>query len=349
MWVFYLYATTYCIAYFYLNPNKNRISYFAMDIIEYTEDKKVEWEQFLDNSNNGTLFSSQDFFAYHPANRFKNRHLMFYKRNKLVSLFPSAEYDRNGKRFLVSHPGASFGGFVSRTKTGVEEALELVKSLIKYARQNNYEGIEITRPPWVYYEFPEDHIDFALFKAGAIHRKRELTAVVPIYENIDENLKLLRPTARTSMRKAIKKGVEISQSDDIESFYHILEKNLSLRHNVEPTHSLEELYRLQELIGDRIKLFSAFHQDNMIAGTLLFICNTRTVLAFYISQDYEHQKLRPLNLLFVEIFRWCSDNGFRWLDFGTYTLNNVPNLGLARFKESLGAKGIFRDTLTFTF
>ncbi|MCD6595833.1 GNAT family N-acetyltransferase [bacterium] len=317
-----------------------------MKIEIYTIEQKKEWENFLSNSNNGTLFASQNFFEYHPKDRFEHHHLMFYDRGKIVALFPAAEQIRDGKRFLVSHPGASFGGFILRKKTGINEAIKLVASLIEYAKDKNFDGIELTRPPWIYYEFPEDHIDFALFKAGAFHRKRELTAVVPLFDSIEKNLEIFRPTARTAMRKAIHSGIEIRENSEYDVFHKMLERNLSMRHDVAPTHTIDEIFKLDELMPGKMKQFSAYYKDKMVAGVLLFLCNPRTILAFYISQDYEHQNLRPLNLLFAEIFKWGIENKFRWFDFGTYTLNNVPNLGLARFKESLGAKGIFRDTLT---
>ncbi|MCD6419083.1 GNAT family N-acetyltransferase [bacterium] len=318
-----------------------------MRISEYTNSLRDNWNNFLKNSNNGTIFAHQSFFDYHPPERFKHRHLMFYDAKGLVALFPCAEVERDGEKILVSHPGASFGGFVLREKTGISEALSLVDELLRFAKDKNYSGVEMTLPPWIYYKFPENHIDFALFNKGAGHRKRELTAVVPIYDDFEKNISLFRPTARTAMRKAQKNGIEIRQSEDFVAFYRILEKNLSMRHGVAPTHTIDEIIRLKELLPENIELISAFLDDKMIAGTLLFICNERTILAFYISQDYEHQNLRPLNLLFAEVIRWASKKKFRWLDFGTYTLNNVPNLGLARFKESLGAKGIFRDTLFY--
>ena len=39
------------------------------------------------------------------------------------------------------------------------------------------------------------------------------------------------------------------------------------------------------------------------------------------------------------------ERGFRYLDFGIFTVRMEPNFGLARFKESFGASGMFRDTL----
>jgi len=320
-----------------------------MKIIEYTQSHRDEWNSFVQQANNGTIFALQDFFDYHPPQRFQHHHLMLYNKNNLVALFPSAAVNRDGKIILVSHPGASFGGFVLRKRTGISEAIALVDELLQFAKTKNYDGIELTLPPWIYYEFPENHIDFALFNAGAHHKKRELTAVLPISDDFEKNLALFRPTARTAMRKAQKNGVEIRRTDDFPAFYRILEKNLSMRHGVAPTHTTEELLFLRKLLPQKIELFAAYMGDTMVAGTVIFICNKRTVLAFYISQDYEHQNLRPLNLLFTEVIRWASDNDFKWLDFGTYTLDNVPNLGLARFKESLGAKGIFRDTLRLQF
>jgi lipid II:glycine glycyltransferase (peptidoglycan interpeptide bridge formation enzyme) len=52
-----------------------------------------------------------------------------------------------------------------------------------------------------------------------------------------------------------------------------------------------------------------------------------------------------LNLLFYNIFKWSKDNKVQIYDFGTFTLDGVPNFGLGRFKENFGASGVFRDTM----
>ena len=36
-------------------------------------------------------------------------------------------------------------------------------------------------------------------------------------------------------------------------------------------------------------------------------------------------------------------------DFGIFTVNGEPNMGLGRFKENFGASGIFRDTIELKF
>ena len=101
---------------------------------------------------------------------------------------------------------------------------------------------------------------------------------------------------------------------------------------------------LKAHLPHEIQLFSAYLSGEQIAGVVLFLCNPRVILAFYISHREEFQKYRSVNLLFHEIMNWGQQRGFKYLDFGTFTLNMDPNWGLGKFKETFGAKGLFRDT-----
>ena len=99
------------------------------------------------------------------------------------------------------------------------------------------------------------------------------------------------------------------------------------------------------MFPDKINLFGAFFEGEMIAGVVNFIVNPQVVLAFYISHKEEFQDFRAVNLLFYSIFEWAIQNGFKIYDFGTFTVNGNPNMGLGRFKENFGASGVFRDIL----
>jgi hypothetical protein len=82
----------------------------------------------------------------------------------------------------------------------------------------------------------------------------------------------------------------------------------------------------------------------MIGGSVIFVTNKKTLLAFYISHNDEYQQFRPVNLLFHEVLRWGYVRHFTYLDLGTFTLNMEPNWGLGRFKEKHNARGYLRDT-----
>ena len=99
------------------------------------------------------------------------------------------------------------------------------------------------------------------------------------------------------------------------------------------------------MFPDKIYLFGAYVGNKMIAGVVNFIVNPKVVLAFYISHKQNYEDHRSLNLLIYEIIKWSLRNQLRILDFGIFTVNENPNMGLARFKENFGATGVFRDTL----
>jgi len=310
----------------------------------YQPEFRSRWEKFVRTADNGTLFHRQQFLDYHPPDRFSAHHLIFRKKNRVLALLPAAIRETKRARALVSHPGASYGGFVVSPGLGIRDAHLLVEALVDHLYKAKFQRVELTTPPLFYSSQPNNYIDFALLKQGFRYLKRELTSVVPLPGRGVEVFSSFKSEARTATRKAQKLGVVIRESNDYEDFYQILRQNLRMRHNVTPTHTPEELLRLRALLPEEIRLFSAYLKGKQIAGVILFLCNQRVLLAFYISHRQEYQKYRSVNLLFHQIMEWGSQGGFRYLDFGTFTLNMEPNWGLGKFKETFGAKGLFRDT-----
>ena len=303
------------------------------------------WDNFVSSANNGTLFHTRRFLNYHHEGRFNDHSLEFYKKGKLVGVFPAALIESGDQRQLVSHPGASVGSFVVPEDLAFADALEMVEQLVDYSKRENLDGIKLTQPPTIYSKRLSHYIDFALQKNGFLYAKREISSILFLEKSIDENLSKFKSTHRTAVRKAEKSGVVVKETDDFASFYEILKKNLSIRHDVKPTHSLDELLHLKELFPDKINLFGAYIEGEIVAGVVNFIATENVVLAFYISHDEDFQEVRPINLLFYKIFEWAIQKKYSVFDFGIFTVNEEPNLGLARFKENFGASGQFRDTL----
>ena len=172
--------------------------------------------------------------------------------------------------------------------------------------------------------------------------------VIFIEQNQESILKKFRGSHARAVRKAEKIGVEVRKTNQVEEFYTILKENLKIRHGVEPTHTLEEIYKLIKLFPKSINVFGAFYKGEMIAGALNFLVKGDVALAFYISHKEEFQDMRPLNLLFYKIFKWALNENIEVYDFGIFTVDGEPNMGLGRFKENFGASGIFRDTFQIT-
>lgn len=307
------------------------------------------WEAFVQGANNGTIFHERRFLGYHPQDRFQDHSLIFEKQGKIRGLFPAVDLERDGRRMLISHQGSSYGGIVVEESLSFRESYDLVEGLLRYAKQTGFQGVQMTLPPAIYQSRVSNYLDFALISHGFTYKKRDVSSMLTIEATPEENLAKFRSSHRTAVRKAVKQGVTVRESDDWSEFYELLKDNLKIRHGVQPTHSLEELLQLKALYPQRVRLFGAYHDHRLVAGVVNFTVNDQVVLAFYISHKEAYQHLRGVNLLFYEIIRWCQDQGFRYLDFGIFTVNMEPNFGLGRFKENFGASGVFRDTFQILF
>ncbi len=316
-----------------------------LKIHKYKETDRKYWDYFVSNSNNGTIFHSRRFLSYHPENRFNDHSLIIKKKQKIFAVFPAAEKQINNEKHLISHPGLSFGSFVVQKFLSVADSCKMIEKFTGYLKKLDFKFVSIKLSPFFHYQRTSNYIDFFLLKSGFKYKNRELTSVLSLEDNIKNNLIQFRSSHIRGLKTAKRKGVKIFQSVEYEEFYKILERNLSKRHGVSPTHTLKELKRLRSLFPEQLKLFSAKFDNKMIAGVLNFLINERVVLAFYISHDEDYKDYRPLNFLFYKIFEWAIYSKFKIYDFGTFTLNQEPNMGLGRYKENFGASGVFRDLI----
>ena len=318
-------------------------------IERYNDNFLTQWEEIVHSSNNGTLFHTRKFLSYHSKDKFIDHSLIFYKNNKPLSVFPAVEKTESHKKILVSHPGASMGSFVTPADLSFSDSLQLVDQLNLYLKKQKFSRAKITLPPIIYNQRKTNYIDYSLLRSGYKYVKREVSSILFLEDSIEKNLNKFKPSHRQALRKAQRSGLVINNSDDFSSFYSILKKNLINRHNVKPTHTVDELLKLKKLFPKNILLHAAFLNNKMIGGIINFVANKNVILAFYISHDENYQEHRPINLLFYEILKDAIKNNFKVFDFGIFTVNEEPNMGLAKFKENFGSSGIFRDTVILDF
>ena len=314
----------------------------SIKVTKFIHENTTVWDKFISSSNNGTLFHYREFLNYHENVKFEDHSLLFYNGHKLIAVLPAVMKNNT----LSSHPGISFGGILHKKHLSFSNAQSIVSSLIEYAKQMSCKQIQITLPPTCYSKINSDYVEFCLLQSNFQYTRVELSNILKLNADFNMVYKKFKPSARQAVRKAEKSNVLIRQSTNLNDFYSLLSNNLSLRHNVSPTHTLSELKKLITLFPNQINLFTANLDDEMIAGVINFICNQNTILAFYISHNNHFQHMRPLNLLFTKMFKWAVNNKYQYYDFGLFTVFGDPNLSLARFKESFGTNGLFRKTMT---
>ena len=316
-----------------------------MEIIQYTPEWKEKWDSFVLESNNGTMFHLQKFFDYHAPEKFNFNHLIFLENDEIVALLPGAMI---GNKF-ESPIGASYGSIVTQD-IKFNKALEIISTLLDYAKQNGIKEFELTAAPVVYENKPNQNLDFAMLWLGFNYSLHYISSAIKLNKDHDI-ISRFQPTVRRNIRKTFRNSdihVEINHRYD--QFYPILLENKA-RHEVKPTRSLEELLKLEELLPENIKLFIVYYKDIPIAGSLMFFVNRTCALCFYNMLDYNYEYLKPIHRIMYEVVKYSTDNGYSYVDIGvsqdTKAENPMtPSLGLIDFKEKFDAKTVMRNTLS---
>ncbi|WP_207511682.1 GNAT family N-acetyltransferase [Longitalea luteola] len=315
-------------------------------ITRYSDEHAPAWNELVENSINGTFLHSRQFFDHNPLNKQDDCSFLFFKKNKVAAVIPCSLYEREGKRILHSHMRSTYGGFVINEEIGMEEAVEMVDKLVTEARAQGVQEIIIRNPFRIFHRKLCDEIDYALWYHGFTIKSRELETAVRLggYEQVQS---LYDDSTKRSVKKS-RQNVSVQLSEDFKSYWTVLEQNLLKKHNTKPTHSYNDFVVLLNKVGhDKIKLFAAFKDSNLIAGIIVFVTNNMVLHAQYIASDELYQEFRPLNAVIDEIIQWGCNHGYTFLNLGTSNTDGgrTINGGLFRFKEGFGGRNTLRETM----
>lgn len=311
----------------------------SITVTKYDISLNEAWDSFVDSSDNGTIFHKRDFLNYHIGRKFDDFSLMFFKKEKLVCVFSGAKLNNI---VLHSHPGASYGGFIFQ-KYSFNLVEEIIASFEIFIKQTDIREIFLIQPPSIYGKQYDETIEYSLkwnkFSTDEIY----ISSAINL---IKDPLSRIHNRKKRYFKKPLEKGYELKWNSDFEGFYPILLKNKK-KHNVKPTHSLDELKKLLKLFPDKIKLLMLYKDNKPIGGTLNFVANSQVVIIFYNMIDYNFANKQPAIHLIGETIKWAKENSFTWLDFGVSQLPQhenplTPHKSLIQFKEQFGATGFLR-------
>jgi hypothetical protein len=257
------------------------------------------------------------------------------ERNKIVGVFPAA-LNPHDETEVISHPGITYGGVLHQGVLRGENMIQTFELLLEYYSKIGYSSLKYKAIPHFYHKVPSNDDLYAMFRFNAILYRRDISATIDL-----NNRPPLTKGRKSSLSKAKRFGVQVASGFEyIENFWDILESNLKLKYETKPVHSLEEIRILQSLFPDSIKCVVGLINNEVVAGTLLFITDT-TVHTQYIAGNEVGHDSGALDT----VLNYCIENsrkmGVRYFDFGINTENNgrVLNGGLYSFKASFGAGG----------
>ena len=290
------------------------------------------WNAFIVKSKNGTFLFNRAFMDYH-AHRFIDHSLLFFEKNNLIAVLPLTQHQQT----LISHGGLTYGGLVVSYKIGQKKVLECFEALGDYLKNNHFERLVYKKIPFIYTSQPCDEDLYALWKMGANLMKKEASSAIFLQERLPFS------ELRRRRRRSENLGVLMAKSDDFVAFHGILSEVLK-KHQAKPVHSPEEMMLLKSRFPENIELFVALENQQMIAGTLLFIY-PQLIHTQYLAANDSARKNGALDFLLCSLIEHYQNQKI-YFDFGISTENNGQflNEGLIHHKEGFGAHTVAYET-----
>ena len=191
-------------------------------------------------------------------------------------------------------------------------------------------------------EMPDD-----FFQSTPIQPRR--TIVVDLGCSEDEILMRMKQKTRYNIRLAIKKGVIVSRSKDVNKFYDLMLK--TGERDQFGIHSLNYYQNAYDIFSKyrSCELFLASHQGLPLAGIMVFMHGSRAWYFYGASLDEARERM-PTYLLQWQAIRWAKKMGCQEYDLWGVPDEDEPTLekeftdrsdglwGVYRFKRGFGGK-----------
>ncbi len=308
-----------------------------LEIIRYTPEYKIQWDEVIHSSRNGNFLYNRDYMDYHSV-RFHDCSFLINKKGKPEAIIPG----NISNNFFYSHQGLTYGGLISSPKIRTTEVVEIFDLLNIELRNLGIKEVIYKPIPLIYHRIPAQEDIYALF----LNKAEKIGC--NISSTVFQNNKLRFIESRKSgIRKSISAGVQISESNDFDTFWEILEGNLINKFNVKPVHSLQEIKVLWSRFPKNIKLFVAENNGIIVAGSILYVMEN-ILHVQYISANEIGKKIGALDLLFNELINKKYQH-IPIFDFGQSTeqLGKYLNENLIFQKEGFGGRGVVYDIFKY--
>jgi hypothetical protein len=305
-------------------------------VSDYDHDGAAEWDELIAEAPMATFLHSRRFLSYH-GDRFADRSLVLRNaRSRLVGVFPAAADPSDDKR-VVSHPGSSYGGVLHTGSLGGAAMIAALTAICDHYAGHGFRSLRYKPVPHIYHRRPAADDVYALTYLGAQFYRCDLSCAIDLADRA-------RPSERRRRgeRKAREHGVVVAvDADALPELWHVLEENLSTRHVVRPTHTVEEMRLLLSLFPESIRVVAARLHGEVVAGLVLFI-SPRVVHAQYIASSEAGREVSALDAAVEHCISLAASLGASFFDFGISTEadGRVLNAGLHTFKSEFGGGGV---------
>ncbi|MBO9585710.1 MAG: FemAB family protein [Flavobacterium sp.] len=304
-------------------------------IKKYAQEDYGVWNDFVAQSQNATFLFHRDFMEYHK-DRFEDFSLLVFEEDKLRAILPA---NKKGNS-LYSHQGLTYGGLVFLSKLKAEKVESILDEILYFLKENQFETFYYKPIPDFYFSEGNKAMDFFLMKRGAVLERKEMNLAV----NLTTPLKISKSKMK-HFRRIENLDLDIFEEENFDPFWEkILEPRLLEKFNVKPVHSKEEIVFLKSKFPQNIRQYSAYRNDEIIAGITIFETKNG-VKSQYGATSKIGEEFRALDFLFINLIHKYKRKGKHFFDMGIVDEPNESgyNIGLLKQKEELGCSVYNQD------
>jgi hypothetical protein len=305
----------------------------TISIRPYTPGDRAAWNAFVLASKNGTFLFDRGYMEYH-SDRFSDRSYIAESDGEIIALFPANARDTD----LYSHQGLTFGSFVVDTRMTTPAMIELFEVARRQWKEDGFSRVHYKTIPTIYASAPAEEDRYALFLCDAPLVRRDVLCAVWPGRRLEFQTRRVR-----GVKKAIKAGVEVTETNDFGPYWNILAENLLARYGVKPVHTLEEIEMLRSTFPENIRLFEARMGAEVLGGVVLYE-TPRVSHVQYIASTEQGRSEGALDLLFQTLIERADTLGLIF-DMGISNEDNgrTLNRGLIEQKEGFGGRALVHD------
>lgn len=256
-------------------------------------------------------------------------------RNKIVGAAPF--YDQ-GTGLAQSPKRGSFGGYYF----GVAEEAAAVTDVFILAVERSLaaagiSAVSLTLPPQAYDPEGSAVLTSALLRLGYQPTRADLNYARAVAREPEAFLAAVNAGNRKNVRRCARAGYTFRPlgPEELAGAYEVIAENRA-RHNYHLSMTWEALDAMNRRLPGAVLAFGVFDGVQLGAASICVVIEPRILYVFYWGERADYESPSTVPFLAMGLHDYCAAAGFQVLDVGTSMVGNAPNLGLIRFKRSLG-------------
>jgi hypothetical protein len=278
------------------------------------------------------LFNQPFHILKQPCSQVYTFYLIHKKKRLAFARFSLFCQEEKG----ISPCRGTFGSIEMHPQLPVQHLDYFIQFIDAFAVKQGIRQVEIKSYPFCYDQQVSTLITASLLRQQYRILHTDLNYHLPVTAGAFKDL--IHPSEKRRLQKSIAKGFVFGEEKDpdLELIYQMIVQGRT-RKGYPVSMNFTDFRQLFMDFPGIYKIFSVKDQSVIAAVTVAVQINSQILYYFLPAHDPVYNTYSPMVLLIKGLYDYCQQAGFTLLDLGISTDKGVPNYGLMRFKQNLGA------------